>query len=123
MWFWIICIGIEINKEAVIEAKITDNANLNNIKNINLHQLQHLIYLIIILYKMINKIQTVIIIDQPRKGWSTEFLVQLYKFKTQHIICMSCDLVTRVCVSVGMVNIGGYTTTTSIQLLPQTGYI
>ena len=68
---------------------------------------------------------TVVVLDPPRKGCSTEFLEQLYQYSPQRIVYMSCGPATQARDAKGIVEIGGYDIV-SIQpfdLFPQTKHI
>jgi len=70
------------------------------------------------------KDRTVVVVDPPRKGCSAEFLDQLYRFRPQRIVYMSCDPATQARDARGIVD-AGYEVT-SIQpfdLFPQTRHI
>ena len=70
------------------------------------------------------KSTTTVVIDPPRKGCSTEFLDQLYKFSPERVVYMSCDPATQARDAEGIVE-AGYVIT-SVQpydLFPQTRHI
>jgi tRNA/tmRNA/rRNA uracil-C5-methylase (TrmA/RlmC/RlmD family) len=132
--FFDLCVGIEVNEKAAGEA--SDNAKLNNIENcqfvaasaeaiftsppkltiagfeeVRVHDL--------------DRRQTVVVLDPPRKGCSPEFLQQLYEYHPQRIVYMSCDPATQARDAKGIVEVGGYHIV-SIQpfdLFPQTKHI
>jgi tRNA/tmRNA/rRNA uracil-C5-methylase (TrmA/RlmC/RlmD family) len=128
-----VCVGIEVNARAIEEA--TENANLNGITNCQFvaasaeaiftspPQLN-----IFGEYDQVDDFprdQTVVVLDPPRKGCSTEFLEQLYDYSPQRIVYMSCDPATQARDAKGIVEIGGYEIK-SIQpfdVFPQTKHI
>jgi 23S rRNA (uracil1939-C5)-methyltransferase/tRNA (uracil-5-)-methyltransferase len=129
-----LCVGIEVNSKAVEEA--TANAELNGINNcqfvaasaeaiftsppkleVDGHENQEV--------KDFPRDQTVVVLDPPRKGCSTEFLEQLYEYSPQRIVYMSCGPATQARDAKGIVEIGGYEIV-SIQpfdVFPQTKHI
>jgi len=127
------CVGIEVNSNAIKEAKA--NAVLNDISNC--HFVAASAEAIFDSEETIGdpettptkvkdfpRESTVVVCDPPRKGCSEEFLEQLYNFKPQRIVYMSCDPATQARDSNGIVA-NGYEIT-SIQpfdLFPQTRHI
>lgn len=122
-----LCVGIEVNDKAVEEA--TENARGNDIRNCQFVAASaEAIFtsppeLIIEGFESMKvqdfpRSQTVVVVDPPRKGCSTQFLEQLYDYSPQRIIYMSCDPATQARDTKGIVEIGGYTIT-SIQPVRQ----
>ena len=67
---------------------------------------------------------TTVIIDPPRKGCSPKFLKQLYQFRTDKVVYMSCDPETQARDSSGIVAVGYWIATIQpFDLFPQTRYI
>jgi len=129
-----ICVGIEVNDRAVKEAR--DNAALNGIDNcafvaasaeaiFESHEPVVLPSMeVSCLVNDFPRDQTVVVVDPPRKGCSDEFLSQLYEFRPQRVVYMSCDPATQARDARGLVD-HGYEMT-SIQpfdLFPQTRHI
>jgi 23S rRNA (uracil1939-C5)-methyltransferase/tRNA (uracil-5-)-methyltransferase len=130
-----VLVGIEVVDKAVEEAR--ENAALNEIRNcafvaasaeaifeakepVLLPSLQREACLV----SDFPRDETVVVVDPPRKGCSSEFLDQLYKFAPQRIVYMSCDPATQARDAKGIVE-HGYEIT-SIQpfdLFPQTRHI
>lgn len=83
-------IGVEIVKQAVIDAK--ENAKLNNIKNVEYHEddASDFIKKIIANKQVID----VVFVDPPRKGLDTEFVDALLQLKVAKIVYISCDPAT-----------------------------
>jgi 23S rRNA (uracil1939-C5)-methyltransferase/tRNA (uracil-5-)-methyltransferase len=129
-----LCVGIEVNEKAIGEA--TDNAKLNGIETCQFmaasaeaiftsppeitvagfEQLK---------VQTLDRQETVVVLDPPRKGCSEEFLKQLYEYSPQRIVYMSCGPATQARDAKGIVEKGGYTIV-SIQpfdLFPQTKHI
>jgi 23S rRNA (uracil1939-C5)-methyltransferase/tRNA (uracil-5-)-methyltransferase len=129
-----LCVGIEVNEKAIGEA--TDNAKLNGIATCQFmaasaeaiftsppeitvagfEQLK---------VQTLDRQETVVVLDPPRKGCSEEFLKQLYEYSPQRIVYMSCGPATQARDAKGIVEKGGYTIV-SIQpfdLFPQTKHI
>lgn len=82
-------LGIEINKVAIKDAK--ENSKLNNIKNIN--------FICGETGKELNNINfdpNIIIVDPPRSGLTKETINNIFKFKADKIIYVSCDPMTLV---------------------------
>ena len=77
--------GVEIVKEAIVDAK--NNAKINKINNANFVCEDAKDY-------MLNKKYDVIFVDPPRKGLEAAFLDALMKSKTSRIIYISCDVGT-----------------------------
>ena len=129
-----LCVGIEVNDKAVQEA--TDNAVLNSILNCQFVSASaEAIFtsppdITIAGYENtaiadFPRDETVVVVDPPRKGCSTEFLEQLYKYSPQRVVYMSCGPATQARDAKGIVEIGGYEIK-SIQpfdLFPQTKHI
>ena len=130
-----LCAGIEINDRAIEEA--TANARLNSIDNcvfvaasaeaifesdqrikVDKEEDEG------ILVSDFPRESTVVVVDPPRKGCSEEFLQQLYKFKPQRVVYMSCDPATQARDAAGIVA-NGYTLTSTqpFDLFPQTRHI
>lgn len=84
-------VGIEINSKAIAEA--TENTIANKISNCEFKAASA--------EDIFSGIQdfprdkTVVVVDPPRKGCSTEFLDQLCAFSPQRIVYMSCDPTTQ----------------------------
>jgi len=99
-------VGIEINDKAVAEA--TANAIDNGVNNCQFlaATAQHIFD--DPLLSAFPPSRTVCVIDPPRKGCSTEFLEQLYKFAPQRIVYLSCDPTTQARDAASMVNDAGY---------------
>jgi 23S rRNA (uracil1939-C5)-methyltransferase/tRNA (uracil-5-)-methyltransferase len=130
-----VLVGIEVVDKAVEEAR--ENAALNEIQNcafvaasaeaifeakepVLLPSLQREACLV----RDFPRDETVVVVDPPRKGCSSEFLNQLYNFGPQRIVYMSCDPATQARDAKGIVE-HGYEMT-SIQpfdLFPQTRHI
>lgn len=83
-------IGVEINKEAVIDAK--NNAKANNIKNANF-VLEDASKFMLDLASKNEKID-VVFLDPPRKGSDEVFLNSLIKLSPKRIIYISCNPAT-----------------------------
>jgi tRNA/tmRNA/rRNA uracil-C5-methylase (TrmA/RlmC/RlmD family) len=128
-----VCVGIEVNARAIEEA--TENANLNGISNCQFVAASaEAIFTSppkLDIYGEYDEVsdfprdQTVVVLDPPRKGCSTEFLEQLYEYSPQRIVYMSCDPATQARDAKGIVEIGGYEIK-SIQpfdVFPQTKHI
>jgi 23S rRNA (uracil1939-C5)-methyltransferase/tRNA (uracil-5-)-methyltransferase len=129
-----LCVGIELNKKAIEEA--TANAQLNGIANcqfvaasaeaiftspprLEVEGYEHQEV------QTFPREDTVVVLDPPRKGCSTEFLEQLYEYSPQRIVYMSCGPATQARDAKGIVEIGGYEIV-SIQpfdLFPQTKHV
>ena len=106
-----ICVGIEVNERAIEEAKV--NARLNHIGNCKfiaasaeaIFESTELIMLENssqdvtssqnIKVKDFPRETTVVVLDPPRKGCSPEFLEQMFVFRPQRIVYMSCDPATQ----------------------------
>lgn len=78
-------IGIEIVKEAIIDAKI--NAKLNNINNAEFYCKDASDY-------MIENMFDCVFVDPPRKGLDEKFIKSLLKALPKKIIYISCDVGT-----------------------------
>lgn len=78
--------GIEINKYAIKDAK--NNANLNNVKNIE--------FLCGDVKDLIGNIKNIdtIIVDPPRSGLDNETIKHIIRIKPKKIIYVSCDPIT-----------------------------
>ncbi|KAG7342328.1 RNA methyltransferase, TrmA family protein [Nitzschia inconspicua] len=129
-----LCVGIEVNEKAAGEA--TENAKLNSIDNcqfvaasaeaiftspptLTIAGFEEL------KVQDLDRQQTVVVLDPPRKGCSPEFLQQLYEYSPQRIVYMSCGPATQARDAKGIVEVGGYDIV-SIQpfdLFPQTKHI
>ena len=83
-------IGVEINKEAVIDAK--NNAKANNIRNANF-VLEDASKFMLDLASKNEKID-VVFLDPPRKGSDEVFLNSLIKLSPKRIIYISCNPAT-----------------------------
>ena len=127
-----ICVGIEVNSNAIEEARA--NARLNAITNCAFvaASAEHI-------FESDNVVQTltssmmvrdfpretsVVVCDPPRKGCSEEFLQQLYDFQPQRIVYMSCDPATQARDAYGIVA-NGYKimSVQPFDLFPQTRHI
>ena len=132
-----LCVGIEVNDKAAEEA--TANAQLNKISNCQFVAASaEAIFTSpptlevgddddndVRQVKDFPREQTVVVLDPPRKGCSTEFLEQLYEYSPQRIVYMSCGPATQARDTKGIVEVGGYEIV-SIQpfdLFPQTKHI
>jgi tRNA (uracil-5-)-methyltransferase len=123
------CVGIEVNANAIEEAKI--NAELNGISNCAFVAASaEAIFESPIPVEGNGLVQdfprptTVVVCDPPRKGCSEEFLEQLFVYSPQRVVYMSCDVATQARDVKSMVA-AGYTIT-SVQpfdLFPQTRHI
>ena len=78
-------IGVELNSEAVSDAKI--NASINNIKNVTFVNADAGDFLV---EYAKNAKADVVIIDPPRSGSTPEFLNSLLKIKPDRIVYISC---------------------------------
>ena len=129
-----LCVGIEVNDNAVEEATL--NAEMNSITNcqfvaasaeaiftsppaLTIEGFQR--------QKIQNfpRDETVVVLDPPRKGCSGKFLEQLYEYNPQRIVYMSCGPKTQARDAKGIVEVGGYDII-SIQpfdLFPQTKHV
>ena len=130
-----LCAGIEINDRAIEEA--TANAKLNSIDNcVFVAASAEAIFESEERIKLRNedgsgtlvsefpRESTVVVLDPPRKGCSEEFLEQLYKYRPQRIVYMSCDPATQARDAAGIVA-NGYelVSTQPFDLFPQTRHI
>lgn len=80
-------IGIEIVKEAIIDAK--ENAKINNIKNVE--------FIVGKAEEKVNQIKDkidVLIVDPPRKGLDKDLIETIKKFNINKMIYVSCDVAT-----------------------------
>lgn len=129
-----LCVGIEVNEKAIKEA--TENARLNNISNC-----QFMAASAEAIFtsppeitvpgfegckvQQLDRQSTVVVLDPPRKGCSEEFLAQLYEFRPQRIVYMSCSPATQARDTKGIIEIGGYDIISiqPIDLFPQTKHI
>lgn len=82
-------IGVEIVKEAIIDAK--ENANINNIKNVEFYEDDAGAFLT--KYKDFHNI-SVLFVDPPRKGLSTEFIAMVLESGPARMVYVSCDPAT-----------------------------
>ena len=80
-------IGIEIQKEAIIDAK--ENARLNNLSNT-----EFLVGDAGKIMDTLNEKADIVIVDPPRAGLTKKAKETLIKFKPRKIIYVSCDPVT-----------------------------
>lgn len=80
-------IGIEVNKEAVKDAKI--NAELNNIKNAEFFASDTNN-----INSLIKETPSIIIVDPPRSGLTNQVIDYLIKTNPEKIIYVSCDPIT-----------------------------
>lgn len=130
-----ICVGIEVNERAIEEARY--NAELNTISNCAfiaasaeaIFESNNLVsssgggdmnYCV----RDFPRETTVVVLDPPRKGCSSDFLNQLYKFSPQRVVYMSCDPATQARDTKGLIS-NGYSIV-SVQpfdLFPQTRHI
>ena len=78
-------IGVELNSEAVSDAKI--NASINNIKNVTFVNADAGDFLV---EYAKNAKADVVIMDPPRSGSTPEFLNSLLKIKPDRIVYISC---------------------------------
>lgn len=80
-------LGIEINKDAIVDAK--SNAKLNNIHNINFMagDVGNII-------KNINFVPNKVIVDPPRSGLDKKTISELFKLLPEKIVYVSCDPIT-----------------------------
>jgi tRNA (uracil-5-)-methyltransferase len=129
-----LCVGIEVNEKAAGEA--TENAKLNSIENCQFMAASaEAIFTSPPTFTIagfegkkvqdLDRQQTVVVLDPPRKGCSPEFLEQLYEYSPQRIVYMSCGPATQARDAKGIVEAGGYEIV-SIQpfdLFPQTKHI
>ena len=143
-----VCVGIEVNEKAIAEAQ--DNAKLNDIDNCHFvaasaeaiftspptvpvpamasiarESSEEVSTQRELKVSDFPRDDTVVVLDPPRKGCSTEFLEQLYQYSPQRIVYMSCGPATQARDAKGIVEIGGYEIV-SIQpfdLFPQTKHI
>ena len=129
-----LCVGIEVNEKAVEEA--TQNAHSNSISNCQFVAASaEAIFtsppeLTIKGFENLKvhdfpRDETVVVVDPPRKGCSSQFLEQLYEYSPQRIVYMSCDPATQARDAKGIVEIGGYKMTLiqPFDLFPQTKHI
>lgn len=129
------CVGIEVNPIAIEEARA--NAALNSISNCAfvaasaeaIFESDELVQTTTdtttsTMVRDFPRHSTVVVCDPPRKGCSEEFLQQLYDFKPQRIVYMSCDPATQARDSYGIVA-NGYeiTSVQPFDLFPQTRHI
>jgi len=140
------CVGIEVNERAIEEARA--NAKLNDITNcVFVAASAEAIFESDdavssssaaeireeetgetesgpLLVRQFPRESTVVILDPPRKGCSTEFLDQLYEFAPQRVVYMSCDAATQARDAKGLVS-NGYEIicTQPFDLFPQTRHI
>lgn len=80
-------IGIEIVKEAIIDAK--ENAKINNIENVE--------FIVGKAEEKVNQIKDeidVLIVDPPRKGLDKDLIETIKKFNINKMIYVSCDVAT-----------------------------
>ena len=114
-----VCVGIEVNQKAVEEASA--NAALNNITNC-----EFVAASAEAIFEQCDypRDQTVVVCDPPRKGCSEEFLEQLYTFRPQRVVYMSCDPATQARDAKGIVA-NGYdiVSVQPFDLFPQTRHI
>eukprot|EP00980_Cylindrotheca_fusiformis_P006928 scaffold1443_cov113-Cylindrotheca_fusiformis.AAC.2 len=129
-----VCVGIEVQEKAIEEA--TYNAKENGIDNCKFVAASaEAIFTSPPKVQIEGQVeqnvgdfprdQTVVVVDPPRKGCSGKFLEQLYSYKPQRVVYMSCGPATQARDAKGIVEIGGYDIV-SIQpfdLFPQTKHI
>lgn len=80
-------LGIEINKQAIMDAK--KNKGLNNISNIN--------FIADDVAKVINKIHfkpSIVVVDPPRAGLDEKTIKEITKINPNRLIYVSCDPMT-----------------------------
>ena len=80
-------IGIEIVKEAIIDAK--ENAKINDIENVE--------FIVGKAEEKVNQIKDeidVLIVDPPRKGLDKDLIETIKKFNINKMIYVSCDVAT-----------------------------
>ena len=82
-------LGIEINKQAVEDAK----------KNINLNNLDNIEFIAGDVSKVINKVNfkpTIVVVDPPRAGLDQTTIKEIVKMKPHTLVYVSCDPMTLV---------------------------
>jgi 23S rRNA (uracil1939-C5)-methyltransferase/tRNA (uracil-5-)-methyltransferase len=129
-----VCVGIEVNERAVVEAGA--NAELNNITNCDfVCASAEAIFGVRVVGRTEKDFRpqfvrdfpresTVVVVDPPRKGCSQIFLEQLYAFAPQRVVYMSCDPATQASDAKGLLE-NGYriTSVQPIDQFPQTRHI
>ena len=115
-------VGIEINEKAIEEA--TANAKQNGVENCSFQaaSAEHIFENLTAGFPVD---ETVVVLDPPRKGCSDEFLRQLFIFRPQRIVYMSCDPVTQSRDAKDMLETGDYRLAfvQPFDLFPQTRHI
>ncbi len=133
------CVGIEVNEKAIEEARY--NGKLNKIENCSFVAASaEAIFESNDLIPCRNtndcaekksfrvrdfpRETTCIVLDPPRKGCSTEFLEQLYRFEPQRVVYMSCDPATQARDANGLVTNGfDIVSVQPFDLFPQTRHV
>ena len=112
-------IGVELNSEAVSDAKI--NASINNIKNVTFVNADAGDFLV---EYAKNAKADVVIMDPPRSGSTPEFLNSLLKIKPDRIVYISCGPDTQARDIKALVK-GGYKVTACqpFDLFPHTEHV
>jgi 23S rRNA (uracil1939-C5)-methyltransferase len=80
-------LGVEIVKEAIIDAK--NNANINNIKNATFVCDDAAKFMVDL--SMANEKVDVIFLDPPRKGLDTSLIESVLKLKPRKVVYISCN--------------------------------
>jgi 23S rRNA (uracil1939-C5)-methyltransferase/tRNA (uracil-5-)-methyltransferase len=113
------CMGIEVNDQAVLEAKA--NAQLNQLTNCDFvsASAEHIFDLV----QDFPRASTSVLMDPPRKGCSPEFLQQLIDYAPQRIIYVSCDPATQARDLQSLVDRYEITKVQPMDLFPQTRHI
>ena len=112
-------IGVELNSEAVSDAKI--NASINNIKNVTFVNADAGDFLV---EYAKNAKADVVIMDPPRSGSTPEFLNSLLKIKPDRIVYISCGPDTQAR-DIKVLVMGGYKVTACqpFDLFPHTEHV
>ena len=129
------CVGIEVNDEAVKEARV--NAELNGVGNCRfvsasaeaIFESKDAVTVgedgIDVLVDDFPRDTTTVVVDPPRKGCSEEFLEQLNAFQPARVVYMSCDPSTQARDAKYLVETAGYEVASiqPLDLFPQTRHI
>ena len=115
------CKFVSASAEAIFMSKDTVDVKLPSVINDKNEKKEELTS---ILVRDFPKSTTTVVIDPPRKGCSTEFLDQLYKFSPERVVYMSCDPATQARDAEGIVGAGyDITSVQPFDLFPQTRHI
>lgn len=96
-------VGVELNKDAVRDAKI--NAKMNNIKNINFHCMDASEFMVD-LAEAGEKVDLVFM-DPPRSGSTQVFIDSLFKLSPKKVVYISCSP-DSLAIDLAMLKKGGY---------------